>query len=572
MSNLHFNVLVAEDNPADAHILSRQLRDTPLNLEICNNVADTIELVKQGDYHCVIADFHIHEKTAIDLLQGLGPMQHRPPVVVLTSGAGEHAAAQTILSGASDYMLKSEISADMVSMAVRHAIDKHKLECALAERNAELIRSASEDNMTGLANGAAFRARIEDAVVRVDRNRTSAAVLYIDLDGFKAINDTFGHSAGDKALVAFAQRLRAHTRSTDFVGRLGGDEFAVLLEGLESHVYVEQIVEKLLDATNQPIDVGRGAEASIGASVGIAVREPGDDTTGDELLQRSDEAMYTAKKRGKHRSAFYASGMDNEAKVRRYFREGLTTAFNENQLKHYYQPIINTTDESIAGFEALIRWDHPDVGMVQPDTFIPILEELGLMPQVAQWSLVRTLTEFAAWQSQAAHNIHLAVNMSATQIMSKSIVAVVASALQESGVDADSLYLEITENVAIDNMDRALENLHAIQRMGVAFSLDDFGTGYASLTHLARLPISVLKIDKSFVQRIGTPENRNIVTATIRLAHSMGLRVVAEGVEEEAQLEYLRALRCDFIQGYYYSPPMASSHIGSFLGRGPRRK
>ena len=438
----------------------------------------------------------------------------------------------------------------------------------LERRQAEqrILEMATHDALTGLPNRLLLLDRITQALAHDRRNHDQAAVLFIDLDHFKAINDTLGHDIGDLLLKEVAARLTSSVRGEDTVVRQGGDEFIVLLPSITTAQDAGAIAQKILDALVLPYRID-GKELHIGGSIGIALF-PDDGKDTDTLLKNSDIAMYHAKKAGRNNYQFFAPGMNQSMAERHALGIDLRRALERNELLLYFQPIVGMADGKLAGMEVLLRWQHPRRGLIAPSRFIPLAEENGLIVPIGEWVLKEACLQTKAWQEQGYAVPQLAINLSARQFRHKTLVADVARILTETGVAAHSMKLEITESMLMQDVDEAIATLEQLSAMGLEISLDDFGTGYSSLARLKHFPINTLKIDQSFVRDLATDANdMAIVTAIIAMARSLKMKVVAEGVETEEQLDFLRQQGCDSYQGYYFSQPLLAAEIESRLQR-----
>ena len=441
----------------------------------------------------------------------------------------------------------------------------------IADRKAldeELRRLALHDPLTNLANRALFRDHVEHALARNRRAQVSLAVLFIDLDGFKTINDSLGHAAGDQVLITIAGRLRARVRPGDTAARLGGDEFAVLMEN-SSERDATVLAQRLLEALRGPIFL-HGREVVVAGSVGIALSAPGLDADG--ILRNADVAMYRAKATGKGRHELFKPEMQHAA-LRRLVLEGdLRHALERGELEVHYQPIIALGTGDLAGVEALVRWRHPDRGLLSPTDFISLAEESGLIRPLGRWVLQEACRQVQRWSAgwsadgAAALPLRLCVNASVRQIEDERFADEVAECLTESGLPPESLTLEITETLFLSDFDETVGKLCALKQLGIKLAIDDFGTGYSSLNYLRYLPIDILKIDKSFVDGVtrGT-EQSAVARAVLKLARTFGLQTVAEGIEYAEQLEALRAMGADLGQGYYLARPLELAAMEAFL-------
>jgi diguanylate cyclase (GGDEF)-like protein len=427
------------------------------------------------------------------------------------------------------------------------------------------VHEALHDSLTGLPNRSLFLDRMRHALARAERGRAPVAVLFCDLDGFKTVNDSLGHRTGDRLLVSVAERLTECLRPADTIARLGGDEFAVLLEELREPGDAARAAQRLLDSLRAPFEL-RGREFFISASIGIAAG------TGDAetLLRDADLAMYRAKSRGKGRYAVYEPSMHTAIVERLELEVDLKRALEREELAVVYQPIFSLTDGRVTGVEALVRWNHPTRGVVMPESFVPLAEESGLIGELGRWVLRKACHQGALWRAKYPGHpgLGIGVNVSGAQLREPGLVQEVAAALGESQLDATGLTLEITETALMESFDNAIEQIDALNELGVDLAIDDFGTGYSSLRYLRRLPLDVMKIEKSFVGGIGGPaEEAELLRAIIDLAGIFGLRVVAEGIERPEQRERLLELGCELGQGHLLSEPLDAAEADALLLR-----
>jgi diguanylate cyclase (GGDEF)-like protein len=428
---------------------------------------------------------------------------------------------------------------------------------------------AEHDPLTGLANRALFNQRIDRALERA--RRRSLAVLFLDLDDFKTINDTLGHSAGDELLVGVAQRLRATVRAEDTVARLGGDEFGILLNGLDGLEDAQRSARRILDALQPPFAVG-GAEMRIGTSIGLAPVAARSTTS--QLLREADMALYDAKEHGKNQFRCFSWTMQRDARDRFELQAELRQAIDREELLIYYQPIVDLPTGQVAGFEALARWNHSTRGVILPDRFIPLAEELGVIHALGLVVLRAACAQLTAWDATFpdAPDWYVAVNVAVQQFDSPDLLADVTQVMDESGIDPRRIVLEVTEGSVMEDPEHVLFVLQQLRELGVQVALDDFGTGYSALQYLRRFPLDALKVDKSFVSdlELGTT-SATLLAAMLELGRSLGLRTVVEGVESHAQLEAVRTLGCDLVQGYLLATPGPAREVTGLLrGAQPR--
>ncbi|OGU16879.1 MAG: diguanylate cyclase [Geobacteraceae bacterium GWC2_53_11] len=414
---------------------------------------------------------------------------------------------------------------------------------------------AHHDNLTGLPNRLHLSVALEQSLASARREQSGLALMFIDLDRFKIINDTLGHNIGDLLLIEASRRLQGCVRASDVVARLGGDEFVVLLDGAGVAMdAAASVAHKILHSLGQVYTIEGHALHST-PSIGISIY-PDDGSDAETLMKHADTAMYHAKERGRNNSQFFTAAMNAAADERMELERELRLALLEKQFELYYQPKVVTGDGTLSGVEALIRWQHPLRGIVPPDKFIPIAEETGLIEAIGAWVLDEACQQLAAWKSAGIGCGQMAVNLSAHQLRSADLIDQVAACIKQYGIEEGELELEITESVAMTDPKRAIVQLQKLRALGVHLAIDDFGTGYSSLAYLKLLPIQTLKLDRAFVRDIETDANDAAISAaTIALAHSLGLSVVAEGVETEAQQAFLSSHACDLLQGYLFGRP-----------------
>ncbi|WP_305043951.1 putative bifunctional diguanylate cyclase/phosphodiesterase [Geoalkalibacter sp.] len=432
----------------------------------------------------------------------------------------------------------------------------------------QLEHQATHDDLTGLANRALLHDRLEQAIHQARRSGRLVAVLLLDLDRFKLVNDSLGHAVGDKMLCQVGERLRKSVREVDTVARLGGDEFVILLTEICDIDDVGQVAAKILRHLGEPLALD-GREISIGASLGLSIY-PRDASDGATLIRNADIAMYRAKQEGGSFS-FYANEMNLRLLETLELESALRQALDRRQFCLHYQPKVGLTSGRVLGCEALIRWQHPQRGMISPAEFIPLAEETGLIVPIGHWALREACRQTRQWLEQGLSPRNVAVNLSARQFRKGDLVDVVRQVLAENALDPDLLELELTESMIMDDPVGAEQTMRRLKNLGVGLSLDDFGTGYSSLNYLRRFPVDSLKIDRSFIADVvSDPSGSSVVTSVISIAHNLGLSAIAEGVETSDQLDFLVDNGCDMLQGYIFSKPMPADEYAELLRRDPR--
>jgi diguanylate cyclase (GGDEF)-like protein/PAS domain S-box-containing protein len=434
----------------------------------------------------------------------------------------------------------------------------------MRQSEVELDRLARQDSLTGLANREALRRALDDALVSAVRRKHRCSIFLLDLDRFKAVNDTLGHPAGDTLLRLVSLRLRDEVGASGQVGRLGGDEFEVVLPSTSSKEDLSKLAQAIIDSLSRPYTIN-GTAVSIGASVGVVTSDY-DDRTADDLMRDADLALYAAKAAGKGCFRFFAPEMHEAARERQLMESDLRVALEKDQLQVLFQPSVNASSEAVTGFEALIRWHHPEHGPVSPATFIPLAEEIGLINEIGEWVLKTACEEAAKWPE----HVTVAVNLSPVQFRLRSLPATVRAVLSETGLPAKRLELEITEGVFLSNDEHVHEMIHSLKSIGLKLALDDFGTGYSSLSYLQRVPFDKIKIDRSFVSGASDPTSRNaaLIRAMVGLASDLHMETTAEGVETQEELALVRNLGCSLVQGYIFGRPMPAEQAVELAMKG----
>jgi diguanylate cyclase len=446
----------------------------------------------------------------------------------------------------------------ITSCIVRDLSEQKRLE-------SQLSHQALHDGLTGLPNRVMLADRLDQILTRARRDVRMCGVLYVDLDRFKAVNDSLGHAAGDLLLIEAAARFQDAVRETDTVARVGGDEFVVLCENLDGVHHATDVAQRILASLRGPFQLGDDT-VEVRASIGIALCNDGN-ATGDTLVANADIAMYRAKNNGRNCYELFDEAMQKWVTTQLALEAGLRQAVARDELRLVYQPIVDADDATVRGFEALVRWERPGFGLVPPDEFIAMAEDTGLIIEIGAWVLDQACRQAATWADRwPDRRLGVSVNVSSRQLATRDIIDTVTTTIARTGLDPTRLTLELTESTLIDDTINTRAILHELRNFGLNLSLDDFGTGYSSLTYLRAFPINIVKIDKSFVRTIGTErEDTAIVAAVIALANNLDIRVVAEGVETEEQLAVLLQLQCHYLQGYLFSTPQPDTNLAAII-------
>ncbi|MFT5174440.1 MAG: diguanylate cyclase (GGDEF)-like protein, partial [Gammaproteobacteria bacterium] len=518
-------LLLIEDNRGDYLLTREMLTDIGswrFSLDWESTFDGGLEALSTGTYDVCLVDYTIGGHNGAELLEQAQRRANETPLVMLTGMVNPEIDELAMALGAADYLVKNEVTPAILDRAIRHAIERARL-------LAELAQLAKHDALTGLANRTLLRDFLSGAMARTRRSTQLMAVLLLDLDHFKHVNDQLGHEFGDQLLVHVAQCLTASVRLGDLVARLGGDEFVIVLDNIATREDAGRVANKVVEQLSTTTLL-RGHEIQIGASIGIACYEDGDEDP-TELLKAADTAMYEAKGDGRGGFRFFAPKMQEKALARATLEADFVRGIEAGELELHFQPQVAGASANIVGLEALVRWRRGGA-LWPPDEFIPMAEEANLIQRLDQWVLKQACRQSGIWRLQGLLDSTqiVAVNISAQQLTDARFPAFVAAVLEEAGIDANSLEIELTESTMLRDPELAIESLYALAQMGVRLAIDDFGTGYSSLSYLKRLPVHTLKIDRSFTDDINVnPVNDAIIASTIGLAHTLNLNIVAEG-------------------------------------------
>jgi diguanylate cyclase (GGDEF)-like protein len=549
-----------------AELLGRFLADQDLYaVPVVDAAGRPLYLVDRGTFVEFFAKPFTREifgRRAIERLMTSDEYHCPAPLIVEHTSTLED-VAQIIISAGMHHMVNGVlVTSDDSYLGVANGHDL--LEAITRRKQAELFYLAHYDHLTGVPNRALLGDRLQQACREADRHQQMVALLFIDVDRFKQINDSLGHSCGDAVLRILVNRLKGAARQMDTVARLGGDEFVILMENLVDPTHAQVVAERVLNAMQTPVEV-LGHVVRVTVSIGVAIY-PNDDRESSRLLAKADSAMYEAKAAG--RNGFRSYSEDNVA-----FDPGLLSmehdlrlAISDNQLMLHFQPQVQIATQRIRGVEALVRWQHPSRGMVSPMEFIPLAEKCGMIAPLGEWVLRTACRQLREWQIAGLPPIRMSVNVSAVQFNQRDFIPTLQSVIEHYGIDPGHLELELTESVLMQNVDDALTTLRAIRALGVSLAIDDFGTGFSSLNYLRLFPINRLKIDQSFIRNIGqTPANASITRAIIALAASLSLDIVAEGIESSAEKSVLESLGCAEGQGYLFARPLTAADATSWI-------
>lgn len=544
-------VLLVEDNPGDALLVRALLEEEASGSFEITHVRRwdlALEHLRGPGFDVVLLDLDLPDSRGRITVRRALHDAPRVPIVILTGYDDESIAIAAVKGGAQDYLVKGEVEGRALVRTLRHAIERHQLVHDLQQAREREHHLATHDGLTGLANRHLFFDRLAQSLQFASRYPSSVAVLYLDLDDFKVVNDTVGHHVGDALLEEIAGRLKRVCRSSDTVARIGGDEFGVVLNQAPPLRQIAHLAENLLRTLSKPVRLARDLVA-VRVSVGIAVH-PRDGSSAESLIRSADTAMYRAKAGGGGRYRFCTNGMRQVMEQRSGVAGGLADALARDEIAVFYQPQVNTHESRIVGFEALVRWRHESRGLLLPAHFVPVAEETGLIVPLGERVLERACVQLGEWHRMGDAKLQMAVNLSCRQLQQGNLADRVSGILRNTRVDGESIELEITESALVSDMGTAASSLAKLRSLGLRIAIDDFGTGYSSLSALRRLPIDTIKLDHSFVHDVNRdPRGEAIAVATIALARGMNLDLVAEGVETPEQKSFLLKRGCTHMQG-----------------------
>ncbi|HUE83217.1 MAG TPA: EAL domain-containing protein [Pyrinomonadaceae bacterium] len=543
----------------------------------CHDVSsteDALNALGKESFDLVISDINMGDMSGLDLVPHVRSISPDTVVVMISGQHGIETAIQAMRVGAFDYITKP-LDVRHVEAAVERALQHHQLlvekrryeeqlESLLRQRTAEVNRLAYYDTLTDLPNRVLFEDRLRQAMAVARRGGQTLGILFVVVDQVKKVNDSLGHEPGDMLLKEMGSRLRGCVSESATVARFGGDEFAVLLPSVRDAAEVGEVIGAISEVLKPSFSLN-GHELYATASIGISLY-PVDAEDTPSLLQNAGAALYRARKLGGNTYQFFTADMHSLAAKRLALETSLRQAIENEEFTVHYQPRAKSESLRITGVEALVRWQHPQLGLVSPAEFIPLAEDTGLIVPIGEWVLREACRQNKQWQDEGWPPMHVAVNLSARQFQHQDILGMVVRILEETGLPPQYLELELTESSVMGNAEFAIDVLNGLKAMGVRITIDDFGTGFSSLSYLKRLPIDTLKVDRSFVREAPSdPDDAAMVMAIITLAHNLRLNVVAEGVETQEQLQLLRLLRCDEIQGFFFSRPLAVDAVSTLL-------
>ena len=558
MTSKSTTVLLIEDNKADAQLVKAMLdssRHGRFELRQVDCLETALTRIFEDPAEVILCDLSLPDAHGLESLHLLTAAAPDVPIVVVTGADDDDVGLAALRAGAQDYLVKGHISDELLPRALRYAIERKQTE-------RRMIELAQQDSLTGLANRIQFRSFLGKAVARAERLDRSVALMFVDLDRFKMVNDTHGQETGDAVLKTVAERLTGCLRKSDLAARIGADEFAIVMESFESAETVSKAAQRILEEVSRPFVVG-AVQIHATTSIGVATFPEDADST-ESLLSSAHTAMAQAKEQGKNTYRFYTKEMHLHALKQLDLERTLRGALEREEFVLHYQPQVDMRQGKVIGVEALMRWQHPERGMVPPGEFIDFCEDSGLIVPLGKWALRAACRQQRDWQAQGLPPLHIAVNVSPKQLQDRDLLADFKTIIKDTGADPRLIDVEITENAMLKDPDSVGWLLQGFADMGLGIALDDFGTGYSSLTHLRSFPVQTIKIDRSFVTNLcSDPDDAAIVSAIVSMGQSLRLRTLAEGIETSEQLGILRNLNCDAMQGFYFNKPLPAEAINA---------
>ncbi len=549
-------VLLVDDVREDCATIQEMMCDpvsSNFELHWVDSYHKGIDILSSQQFDICLISYELNNKVGLEFVKYAHLNDQNLPIILLQTEVNELRRLEAQSFGASEAIVKSDLSPALLKQAIRYAIDRKEYE-------QKLIELSHKDSLTGIPNRSLFQIRLRDAIASTKRNNSMVAILFLDVDNFKDINNLMGYPAGDILLKEIASRLLSATRESDITSRLGGDEFAVVATNVQSERDIVTVANRLLESLIEPIMVD-SFEFKASVSIGIAIC-PSDGTTVDMMIRSGDEALYQAKHVSRGSYHFFNKEMHERRMEAQAFEKELDSSIENNELFLQYQPVINLETQEVVGAEALVRWEHPERGIVPPDEFIGIAEKSGYINILGKWVITEACRQTREWIEKYSEDFSIAVNVSLAQLRHGDFVEVVQDTVLETGISYRNLTLEITESMIADNTTIVLEALNKLRDLGVRISVDDFGTGHSSLARLKNFPVHDLKIDRSLISHVAEDhQDAAIAKAILTLAYELKLNVIAEGIENAEQAEFMKNEGCGFAQGYHFSKPVLASEF-----------
>ncbi len=551
------NVLIVDDDVVDREDIKRALRksSTDCNFVEAESVDEGLVAFENHQFDVVLSDYRMPQRDGIELLLALrsASIDKSVAIIMLSNSEESELALTCVRAGAQDFLLKSEVTASRLQRAILQSQARFELEQKLNDSYQRAKNLAEHDSLTGLANRYSFEEALRLTITEKPRNNAKLALTLLDLDNFKFINDSHGHDVGDELLKQFATRVCNSLRGNEVFARLGGDEFAILLSNLHTIDNATRVTQRILHCLDEPFYIS-GIEIKMGASIGIAIY-PDNSVDAHELLKFADIAMYRAKKLGKNQICYFETTMQEQFLQRYKIEANLIGAIARNEFILHYQPVYQSATTKVVGFEALIRWDFQNT-LLFPDGFIGIAECSHVIIDIGRWVIAQAIYQISIWNLQYSKALSMAINLSVIQLTDKNLISFIKSMLKKYNVVPELIEFELTETALLENSDQAIAVMESLSNLGCRIALDDFGTGFSSLSHLQNFPINTVKIDKSLMLASHEPKTRALIKGLSSMLHSLGLDIVAEGIENEASFVLCQELNIQRLQGYYFAKPV----------------
>ncbi|MFV2061108.1 MAG: EAL domain-containing protein [Gammaproteobacteria bacterium] len=561
------DVILVDDNPGDVRRINTFLsksNNEQFSLTTFARITDAIEELSKNSYNVMLLDLSLPDGSGIRILNKAHQVVPDMPIIIITNEEDDELAIKAVQSGAQDFIVKNTFDASLLFRSIRHAIERKRLWVKLAQTEKREHFLATRDVLTGLPNRYTYNDRLKRGLSYCNRYGGKLAVMFMDLDRFKFVNDTLGHKVGDILLKDVAKRIQTCLRETDIVARLGGDEFIFLLPKIDQSLKAAKVAKHILKVLKKQFFIEE-QEIYISASIGIAMY-PNDGEDATQLIQNADMAMYSAKESGRNKYDFFTKKMNQVVTNRLRLENDIRAALKNNEFYLEYQPVINTRTRKMVGTEALIRWRHPKKGRLYPNSFISIAEETRQIIKIGNWVLEHACTQNKKWQQNGFSSIRIAINVSAVQFTQMNFVSKVRDILERTGMEGKYLELELTEGILMQDVEFTISVLSELRDLGIRISIDDFGTGYSSMSYLKKFPLDILKIDQSFIKDLPhDPKDSAIVTAIAEMARGLSLEIIAEGIETLEQNNFVKKVGCDCMQGFYLQKPVAAAAISKFI-------
>ena len=556
------NILIVDDDVVDREHLIRTLNKANSDCHIVEteSVDEGLAAFKAERFDVVLLDYRMPKRDGIELLLELrcSLVDHSVAVIMLSNSEESDLALECIKNGAQDFLLKSEVTSSRLQRAILQSQTRFELEKKLYKSYQEARELAEHDSLTGLANRYAFEEALRLNITQQPRDDAKLALILFDLDNFKFINDSHGHDIGDLLLKQVSNRVYKCLRENELFARVGGDEFAIILSHLKSIDNATRVTQRILNCFDEPFNIS-GIEIKMGASIGIAIF-PDNSLSANELLKYADIAMYRAKKLGRNQICYFETEMQKQFLQQYQIEANLVGALERDEFILHYQPIVDTATSQVTGFEALIRWNFQNT-LHFPDSFIPIAESSRVIIDIGRWVIAQAIYQISIWNLQSDKALSIAINLSSVQLADKTLISFIKSIIEKYQVPPALIEFELTETALLENSSQAIAVIESISQLGCHIALDDFGTGFSSVSHLQNFPINTVKIDKSLMLASNEPKTRALIDGLTAMLHSLGLNIIAEGIEDENNLRLCQQLNIQRTQGYFFSKPLTTGCI-----------